>query len=244
MSDPQAQLKGVCTRAAFERVLAHVGLTQSDADLLIVTGDLTHDELLETYQTLYGLLGGWLPNLRVIPGNHDDRALMRQVFGECIQVVGDRNVFAETLGEWRLIGLDSHVPGERHGELGSEQLTWLEGELQAAPQLYFGLFVHHPPVDVNSPWLDEIALRDGQDLLNLAWRHPEVRFISCGHVHQERMVLRRGIPILTAPATGLQFQPDADTLIVDIVRPGYRIFDFLPRGEMQTRVVRVPLAGE
>lgn len=241
MVDPLGEIRGVCTRARFDRVLADIQARYADADRLIVTGDLTHDEKLETYATLKELLAGWMPKLRVIPGNHDDRTLMRQVFGECIQAVDGRNVFAEVVGGWKLIGLDSHVPGQLHGELGSEQLSWLERELDAAAQLHFCLFLHHPPISVNSPWLDRIGLTDAERLLEIVSSRSNVRVICCGHVHQERSVSVRTIAIFTTPSAGIQFRPETESLEVDTVWPGYRILDLYADGRVDSRVERVQL---
>lgn len=241
MADPQAELKGICTRARFDRVLADIRARHPEVDKLIVTGDLTHDEKLETYATLKELLAGWMPKLRVIPGNHDDRALMREVFGERIQVVERRNVFAEIIGGWRLIGLDSHVPGQLYGELGSEQLNWLEQQLDADTRLHSCLFLHHPPVSVKSPWLDRIGLTDAEGLLEVVSRRSSVRVVCCGHVHQERSVSVGATAIFTTPSAGVQFRPETESLEVDAAWPGYRILDLYGDGRFDSRVERVQL---
>ncbi len=239
MVDPQAELKGICTRARFDQVLAAIQAKHTDADRLIVTGDLTHDEQLETYETLKRLLAEWFPKLRVIPGNHDDRASMAQVFGERLQLIAGRNVFTDIIGGWKLIGLDSHVPGQLHGEVGADQLEWLERELTANEELPTGLFLHHPPVSVNSPWLDRIGLADEEGLLALVARYSRVRVICCGHVHQERTAIEGAATIFTTPSTGVQFRPETESLEVDVVAPGYRILDLYSDGRFHTRVERV-----
>lgn len=241
MVDPLAEIRGICTRARFDRVLADIQARCAAADRLIVTGDLTHDEKLGTYATLRELLAGWFPKLRVIPGNHDDRALMRQVFGERIQVVDGRNVFAEIVGGWKLICLDSHVPGQLHGQLGPEQLTWLERELDADAQLHTCLFLHHPPISVNSHWLDRIGLLDAEGLLEIISRRSNVRVVCSGHVHQERTASVHGATIFTTPSAGVQFRPETESLEVDTVAPGYRILDLYADGRVDSRVERVQL---
>ena len=239
MADSQAELKGICTRERFARVLSAIKARHTEADLLIVTGDLTHDERPETYAALRDMLADWLPRLRVIPGNHDDREPMRQVFGDRIQHVHGRHVFVHDLGGWRLIGLDSHRPGELSGELGELQLAWLDEQLRSHPARPTGLFVHHPPISVNSPWLDRIGLVDAESLLTLLRQHDHVRFVSCGHVHQERTAMAGSILVLTTPSTGVQFRPETTSLEVDGVDPGYRVFDLQSDGQLQSWVDRV-----
>ena len=239
MADPRAELKGICTRERFAGVLSDIATHHADVDLLVVSGDLTHDERPETYVAIREMLAEWLPRLRVIPGNHDDREPLRQTFRDQIQQHAERLVFVHDLGGWRLIGLDSHRPGELSGELGAEQLAWLDEQLGSEPLRPTGLFVHHPPISVNSVWLDRIGLIDADSLLTVLRRHAQVRFVSCGHVHQERSAVIGSIQILTTPSTGVQFRPETAALEVDVAEPGYRVFSLLPDGQFQSWVERV-----
>ncbi len=242
LADPAAELKGICTRERLVRVLDALREELPQAELLIVTGDLTHDERAETLQALRELLADWLPRVRVLPGNHDDRGFMRQVFGDIILPAGERNVFAEFLGNWRLIGLDTQVPGAVGGEVGLAQLDWLERQLEVSPQPT-ALFLHHPPVLVGSPWLDRIGLADAPALWQLLVRFPQVRVVCTGHIHQEMAVHRGGALVLSTPSTAVQFRPESESLEVDDVPPGYRILELEDDGSVRTRVMRVVAAG-
>jgi Icc protein len=237
-ADPAAELKGICTRERLERVLAALRAELPRAELLIVTGDLAHDERLETYAALRGLLKDWLPRVRVLPGNHDDRGFMRQVFGDIVLAAGERNVFVESAGSWRLIGLDSQIPGAVAGELGLAQLGWLKEQLVASPQPTV-LFLHHPPVGVGSSWLDAIGLSDAVALWQLLDRFPQVKILCTGHIHQEMTVRDGSTVILTAPSTAVQFRPETESLVVDDLPPGYRILELEDDGSVRTRAIRV-----
>lgn len=240
MTDPRAELKGICTRDRFEAVLDVLRREYSSVDRLIVTGDLAHDEVRETYESLRELLAEWMPKLRLIPGNHDNREAMRAVFGDRVQSFDDRNVFAEELGGWKLIGLDSQLPGELHGQLGERQRDWLTRELTAEPTRPIAIFLHHPPMPVGSEWLDRIGLDDADPLLTLLRQHPQVKLIACGHIHQELTCRSDALLVLATPSTGVQFQPETETLLVDSVSPGLRILDLATDGSFRTRILRVP----
>lgn len=242
MVDPAAELKGVRTRETLEAVLDVLRLDFASAELLIVTGDLAHDELHETYLQLRELLADWLPKLRLVPGNHENRDFMRQAFGDRVTIFEDRNVFVDSIGGWKLIGLDSQLVGEVRGQLGHAQCEWLARELAAQPTCPTGLFLHHPPLKVGTDWLDGIRLEDSEPLLDLLSRHPQVKFVACGHIHHEMTVTERGTLMLTTPATSVQFLPETDRLIPDPIPPGFRVFDLEPDGTFRSRVVRVPLA--
>ena len=89
-----------------------------------------------------------------------------------------------------MIGLDSQRPGEARGTLGDEQRAWLHQRLKSTPPLNTVLFLHHPPVAVQSPWLDAIGLQDAADFERLVRAHPQVRLI--------------GLLMLTASVAGIQ----------------------------------------
>ena len=240
-TDPEFQLKGVCTRATLQQVLALVQDRHADADYVVVTGDLTHDEQLGTYQIVRDLLGPWWPRLRLIPGNHDHRGHMRQVFEDRLQALGNRNVFSDQLQGWKLIGLDSQEPGEVHGRVGEEQLSWLEAQLGDSRALPACVFVHHPVVSVQSAWLDAIGLRDSEQLLSVVNRHSNARVVCCGHVHQEHTAVTEKTLVVTTPSTGVQFRPHADVLELDAVGPGFRVLELGSAGQVNSWVERVVL---
>ena len=81
-AEPEAVLRGVPTRDSLAEVLEAVRGTGLDFGRVVVTGDFTHDERRETYQAAHGLLDEWIDRCHVLPGNHDDRVLLREVFGD------------------------------------------------------------------------------------------------------------------------------------------------------------------
>lgn len=237
--DPRGQLREVCTRTRLELVLAAVRQLPVAVERLVVTGDMAHDHLAATYQQLRELLDPWLPRLRLVPGNHDDRAAIQQVFADRVQRAGPRLVIDDQVGNWSLLGVDTHVPGELYGQVGHEQLAWLENRLGQHPQRPAVLFMHHPPTQVLSPWLDLIGLRDASAVRELLVRHPQLKLVCTGHVHQELTYI--GPPIIVStPATGLQFRPTTEKLELDEAAPGFRVLELHDDGSIRTRVLRTP----
>jgi Icc protein len=94
-ADPDTRLYDIPTRELLQDVAAHVERHAGRVDHLVVTGDHTHDELPETYRAVRQILEPWLDRLWQVPGNHDDRATLRSVFGERTGGVGpDRVTFS------------------------------------------------------------------------------------------------------------------------------------------------------
>jgi Icc protein len=200
------------------------------------------------------LLEEWLDRCHVLPGNHDDRVLMREVFaGDAQQAAqaggSDSGIcFSVAQGGWRLIGIDTHLPGQVAGRVEPAMLEWLAEELEQHASEPTILFQHHPPISVGSAWLDAIGLLDGEPYRELISSSPQVRAISCGHVHQEASGTLGTAVVLTVPSTSVQFTPISAIARVDSIPPGFRIFtldDPADSVEVEaigwsSRVVRLP----
>jgi Icc protein len=237
-SGPHGDESGIDTWPRLHAVLQDLRRRTPDFDLLVVTGDTAHDEALATYEAVREALGEWVPRLRIVPGNHDDRALLRRVFPESCGDAGERLTFHAGSAGWQLIGLDSQLTGETPGELGDEQLAWLRSRLEAVPDVSTLLFVHHPPIEVGSPWLDEIGLQDADALGRILHGFPQVRLVACGHVHQEGSGSLSGASVHTTPAVGPQFRPHTGVFEIEPGPPGYRVIELYPDGRWSTGVVR------
>ena len=242
-ADPLAELKGARTRDIVERVFDYVRQEIERGrwrfDQIVITGDLAHDEVRETYLVLHELLGELRDRCLLLPGNHDDRGCMRDVFADCFASADDFLSFSVEVGEWRLIGLDSHVKGEVAGELGAPQLDWLARELASHCEQPTVLFIHHPPFLVGCSWVDTIGLRDTDALLSRLGSFSHVQAICAGHVHQQFETEANGVRMLTTPSASLQFKPQSDQFCLDELPPGFRVLHLAD--DFQSEVVRLPV---
>jgi len=235
-ADPNTRFFGVPTRNTLNDVLETVTAMDLDFDHVIITGDLTSDEQRVSYQTAKKILGDLVTQCLIIPGNHDDRALIREVFPNCINGDDDSINFSVSSGSWRLLGLDTHVPGELYGLISPKALEWLDTTLTTYKNEPTILFQHHPPIPVGTKWVDALALRNTDRLVDLLSRNPQIQVISCGHVHQEFHGSLCNATVLTTPSTSVQFKRGTDMLMCDAVPPGFRIFT-LNENKWETRVV-------
>ena len=132
-TDPAEELRGVRPHDQVRRALEHVTAHESECDLLVISGDLAHDELRPTYVVLREMLGDWIPRCRIIPGNHDHRESMHDVFAEIVTPGQQEVCFEQPVPGWKILGLDTHIPGEVPGELGAAQCQWVHDRLSAEP---------------------------------------------------------------------------------------------------------------
>jgi Icc protein len=178
-------------------------------DAVVHTGDLVEHGAAEEYGVLRELTSALPSPLHVLPGNHDDRAVLRAQFG-LAGSGGDPIRYAADLGSLRLIALDTSIPGHVAGALDAEQLAWLDDTLAAAPTQVTVLALHHPPFATGVPPWDEIGLPPAHRaaLVDVLERHPQVRRAICGHVHQTITGTLAGRPALTIPSTYVQGRLD------------------------------------
>jgi len=219
------------------RALEHVRTEVGSIDLLVLTGDLANQRRPETYARLREVVDEWGDRVRVLPGNHDNREMVRAAFGDRLMPGSATLNFVVPLGELRVIGLDTLRPWRVHGRLGAPQLAWLAGELRRSETPTI-LFMHHPPIRVGTWWLDKDLLRDHDELRAIVESSP-VRAFFCGHVHQESRGRFGGADVWTTPSTAYQFPPHALLPGSRRTPPAFRVID-LDGPRIDTHVVRVP----
>lgn len=170
-------------------------------DALVITGDLTDNGLDREYQQVLELVSRLEIPVHALPGNHDHRERLRRHF----PAPGTAGAvqYAVDLGPTRLVALDSTRPGHDGGQLDSERLNWLDGELGAAPHAPTLLAMHHPPFQTGMPAFDRIGLPEAErrKLEAVVARHPQVRTVAAGHIHRTSTGAIAGRPALTVPST-------------------------------------------
>ena len=227
-------LLGMDTDASLAHVLRLVHTATDSPDLLLATGDIANHASDEAYlraRDAFDTVGApwaW------IPGNHDEREPMQRVLGR-----GEPMVRAVRTPHWQVLLLDSSVPGQVGGHLGAGELEVLDTLLSEAPELHALVCLHHQPVPVGCAWLDEQRVTDAEDFFAVLRRHPQVRMVVWGHVHQAFTASRDGIALHATPSTCIQFAPGSAGFGVDEQPPGLRWIELGPDGGVSTRVERV-----
>ena len=122
-ADPEQSLRGIVTWPRLAAVLDNIRRRVLDVELLVLTGDTAHDDARVTYESVRNVLAVWGGRVRVIPGNHDHRAFLRDLFPQESGGPVGRVTFHTSWSDWQAIGLDSQQPGELPGSLGGEQLA-------------------------------------------------------------------------------------------------------------------------
>lgn len=230
--DPEQELWGINTYRQFTRTVQEAMTLYPRADLVLLTGDLVHDPHIEAYQLLQRYISQLPYPIYRIPGNHDDLELIdRHLSGG--------NLRSETtvrIGTWQIILLDSNAPAPEGGRLDKTQLQCLGEVLSAFPEHNALVCLHHHPVPIKSPWMDAMALVNPDEFFQILDRHPQVKAIVWGHIHQEFDSRRQGVRLLGTPSTSTQFVPYCDHFQKDDLGPGFRWLLLHPDGRLETQV--------
>ncbi len=233
----EGELLGLPTAKSFAAVIRRLKEVEPQPDLLLLTGDLSQDETVASYERLAAAVAPLGIATHWIPGNHDRLDFMAKVLCEP-PISTERSL---QVGGWHLILLDSSVAGKVHGRLSLESLQWLDEQLQNFQDLPTLVGLHHPPLDIASAWIDRSRLQNPEDLFAVLDRHPQVRLTIFGHIHQDFRSKRGGVCYMSSPSTSVQFRPQCQQFRLDNLDPGFRLLFLYPDGSFETRIERVPL---
>lgn len=224
---------GTNTRQSLLDVLDHIHREKILPDLVLITGDLTHDETTEGYQQLLSVMDGFSVPIYVLPGNHDDPALMTAALNRSHLSVQTHI----SLDHWQIIMLDSTIQGSECGELKPSQLKLLEQTLENHPDLYTLVCLHHQPIAIGSQWLDTMQVNN-RPFMRLIEANPRIKAVLWGHVHQAFQHQSGDRYWLATPATCRQFLPGSDEFAMDRNRgAGYRWLLLSDTGKLETQVI-------
>lgn len=239
LGDAAARHNGIDTTAALERVLARAAEVEG-IGLVVASGDLAEDGSVAAYEKLHERIETFAAARGAATayamGNHD-------LPGGFEQVLGARDGVLE-VGGFRVIRLDTSVPGAGYGELFPEQFAWLAEQL-ATPAAHGSIVVmHHAPVPAWSALLHALELQ-GADAVLSALGAGDVRLVLSGHYHHSVATRAGGIPVVVAPGV---------TNTTDALAPagreraaagsGFAVTDLPEAGEPATTFVHVPAPGD
>ena len=236
-SIPNALLWGVDVDQGLQAVLKRLRSWHWPADIVLNTGDLVQDEGKPAYERLLEHLEPLGIPVYCLPGNHDIPVILESI-------LNGGNIRREShvkRGTWQFVMLDSTVANSPGGHLTERELLFLETTLEANPDRYAIVCLHHQPVPVGSAWLDTMMVDNAKAFFHVLDRHPQVRAVIWGHIHQEFSDHRIGVAVLGAPSTCVQFKPKSARATADDQTPGFRWFELFANGTLKTGIARVPL---
>lgn len=198
---------GIDVRQNFVNVLNSV-TADGNIDLIVIGGDICHKVTdLEVLNWVKSQLDNTGIRYRIIPGNHDESKVLAQVFDLENEMEDDRLFFWDELDFGKIFYLDTST-----GELPMHQLAWVDEECGKSYQKFL-LFMHHPPVNANVPFMDEHhALGNMNQVQKILRNINNIQGIFCGHYHNERTVRLYNHMVMITPSTYAQFDDSESEL--------------------------------
>ncbi len=217
----------VDTNRFFESAIAALARLKPAPDAYLLTGDLTDFGRADEYAVLARGIARLGKPAYLLPGNHDDRAAMRQAFPTATYLQSDSPYlqYRIDLGGLKLIALDTVVAQAPHGVLDAERLNWLHAQLDTTTPTVIAM--HHPPFATGIAHMDKIGLLEGGAALeSLLRRHHNIERIVCGHLHRSIQARFANTFASTCPSPAHQVTLDLDPQGPSSYRmepPGYQL---------------------
>ena len=199
---PGELLWGLDPFARLDAALTDIAAHHADADLCVITGDLTEKGDVAAYEMLKKRLARFPLETHLLLGNHDDRANYLAVFGgsdvhghvqHAIMRDGCHLLFLDTL----------KGPPSSAGLYDAPRRKWLKARLEEADGAPVYLFMHHPPFDIGHKLMDLIKLDDAEAFAAVLDGH-DVRHIFFGHAHRTIFGSWNGIAFSALPSLNHQ----------------------------------------
>jgi len=155
-------------------------INELNPEVVIVTGDLTEDGLIEEFKEAKRYLALIrCKQLIVGSGNHDARTtgylLFPKFFGTPSSVTHVNDV--------SILMLNSSRPDRDDGEIGYNQGLWMKSQLESCKDTFKIIALHHHLIPVPDTGMERNIVSDAGDLLWTLTKY-NVNLVLCGHRHR------------------------------------------------------------
>lgn len=177
----------------FSMALDEINAMTLRPDLVLLTGDLTHNGTTTEWDELRHRLKALQVPWEAISGNHDRKIS---------ELAGHRAIDA---GPLRLVLLDTS-----HDTFETADATWLDRELAAHPDRPTVIAIHQPPFETGIWWMDCVGLKGIERFEPIVRQHRQVIKILSGHVHRLIQTNWDGCSLWVCPSTSSSVAADLD----------------------------------
>lgn len=202
-------------------------------DFIVFTGDLTQDHSDGAYQLFTEAIKRYGPNRPVfyLAGNHDEGDKFNQFFTD--EIFNHARTIELSHWQIQLVNSKSSTPA---GIFSIDEATRLIACMK--PEKKQCILMHHHPKHVGY-FIDKHPLINGDFFNQFLTKHDNIQAVACGHVHNAMTLSLdvNDIPLFTCPATSIQFDQTADSIVNCGLPPGYRIFNIDQQNELTTQVI-------
>ncbi len=208
LDSPEDRLYGLNTSHNLRRVLTQALTDVPDADFILFTGDISQTGSRSSYRIFQSIIAELELPVLCVPGNHDNPELLQNVvFSSPVE----SSVFLKQ-EHFSIVLMNSWVDQGHHGEFDANCMDQLQQFLRNSGSHFHIFAIHHPPVTVNSRWLDELGLKNRDQLLSLILDSGTPSLLLSGHIHQPLDLKMDQLRLLATPSTCHQFTSQTDQI--------------------------------
>ncbi|ANB26048.1 hypothetical protein A6F57_13125 [Alteromonas stellipolaris] len=201
---------------------------------IIVTGDISGDDSLASYQHFSALMEDYAKApVYVIAGNHDNNLHFDTLSAH--HLVAGAPV---ELGDWQIHGLDTRFEGAR-GQVDIHELKVIDKQVSEHSHRHHLLAMHHHASPSKS-WMDKHDLANAGEFLNWVEEGIPLVAIIHGHVHSPlRYTLgtNNKVPVMGCPASCWQWEMAPEFALSD-EQPGYQLIRLHDNGTLTCDIKR------
>lgn len=229
MDSPSSLFADINPEYNFHELMNNIQKEYTQIDCIIHTGDLAQEATQKTYSRYVKYMQSLKVPFHQTPGNHDDIRYFPAY--QAVTVIN--------LDPWVIVLIDSAVVNRTDGFICLEYIDRLHQVLAEHQNHFVLLGCHHHPIKMQSEWIDQHCLKNSNALFECISRHPQVKALIHGHVHQDFHQIQNGIDIYAVPSTSVQFKPLSKEFALEPHAPGYRVIELHNNGEIKTQIHRV-----
>ena len=226
-------LHGLNPCELLEACIASIKEFHADAEMCIITGDLTDQGHPKAYHDFRKILQQLPMPYHPLIGNHDHREIFAEIFPE---VPLDEHGFVQQMlktEQGRFLLLDTVKHKKDEGTYCEKRGAWLRTQLEESGRTNVYLFMHHPPFKIGIPALDRIKLQDGAERIQqIVSDFSNIKHLFFGHVHRPISGSWYGIPFTALWGTNHQILLDLateDYLTYSHEPPAYSVIQLEPQ---------------
>lgn len=222
-STPTMTLHGHATYHRLAQTIDFIAANHNfECSAVLVTGDISQDGSLASYRHALRQIERLALPVFYIAGNHDDPHHLDFIFKGSPAV---RQINELCFERWRFIAVNTTQAGKDSGWISTAELIRLEQQIIKYQDQQIALIMHHHPVPVGIPLVDDCRLLNGDEIVELCYTHTHIKSLVCGHAHTRFMEMRSQCLIAVGPATCFQWRHGAITIQTE-AKSGFNLLEF------------------
>ena len=232
LDQPLDTLHDLNTKSTLEDALSDTRMHYPDIDFFLFTGDISQTGSDNSYTIFASVIQKYDVPVYCVPGNHDVPKSLRRIIPSC----PDEAISVIRSGGFSLILLNSWVEDKHQGWITPYCLSQLDEQLQKNEERLI-IALHHPPVSINSKWLDDLGLENQAEFLQIIYNYPKDVLLLYGHVHQVIDQQLGNARLLATPSTCHQYRARSEKMQrSEGSPPSYRFVELSASGNIKTKV--------